>query len=190
VVISQPANLAFQDNKNFVLGYAQYSQEDKKEFSKIDDPSELLIQADELSAKAENAKQEFYFENGKVKTCLSDNKEDLKHSADIRRLAAAELTAYNNRIEFMLMKRSFLETLGHYNNNDTTVIRAKNILLKAIRTNRSARELREEAYAQQSTGAILGNLQNAEELENSSMIKMVQAIELLDKIAPQDISAK
>jgi hypothetical protein len=188
VVVSQPANQAFQHDKNFVLGYSNYTEEERKEFSTIDDPSVLLIQADDLVSQATKAKKEAYFENGKVKTRLTDEKE-LLHEADTKKLAAAELTAYNNRVEFKLMKESLIGSLHYYDAKDPVIIHAKDLLLKSVRYFKSAEQLREEAYAQQTTGAIIGNLHNAEELENNSIIQIGEAMMLLEKVLPNDVGA-
>jgi hypothetical protein len=190
VVISQPANLAFQRDKNFVLGYSEYTDEERKEFSAIDDPSELLIRAEDLIMKATTAEKEPYFENGKVLNRMSENSNTLLHQADKRKLAAEEIRAYNNRIEFRLMKEFLMESLSHYNQKDAAVIIAKDHLQNALRANRSAALLREESYAQATPEAVLGNLKHAEDLENSSMIKIVEAMKLLEKLIPQDIGAR
>ena len=78
-----------------------------------------------------------------------------------------------------------MNMLGDYDQSDSTVIRAKSMLLTAVRSYRFATELREEAYAQRTIAAVLANLHNAEERENMAMIKIVQAMQLLEKVSPQ-----
>lgn len=191
VVKSQtPANSAFQHDKNFVLGYANYTEEERREFSLIDDPSVLLIQADDLTARAKKLKNEANLKRGDEQKRLLANAEEFLHKADIKKLAASELLAYNNRMEFKLLKLSLMKSLGNYDQNDSTVIQAKSLLLAAVRSYRFATELREEAYAQRTIAAVLANLHNAEERENMAMIKIVQAMQLLDKVAPQVMATR
>jgi hypothetical protein len=190
VVISQPSNQAFDQNKQFVLGYAHYTEQERKEFSTVDDPSVLLIQAKELVAESKKTKQEAYFKDGKVQNRTSIEAEQIVHEADVRRLAAAELQAYNNKLEFKLMKESFIDLLSYYDKNDTTVIRAKKNLANAIRSYQSATLMREEAYAQQTTEAIIGNLYNAEELEFNSIVRITQGMKLLEKVPARDVASK
>lgn len=186
VVKSQtPANLAFQHDKNFVLGYANYTEEERREFSTVDDPSVLLIQADELSARAKKLKNEANLKKGEEQKRLLTTANDFLKKADTKKLAAAELLAYNNRMEFKLLKLSLMKSLGNYDQDDSTVVQAKSLLLAAVRSYRFATELREEAYAQRTIAAVLANLHNAEERENMAMIKIVQAMQLLEKVAPQ-----
>lgn len=186
VVKSQtPANLAFQHDKNFVLGYANYTEEERREFSTVDDPSVLLIQADELSARAKKLKNEANLKKGEEQKRLLTTANDFLKKADTKKLAAAELLAYNNRMEFKLLKLSLMKSLGNYDQDDSTVVQAKSLLLAAVRSYRFATELREEAYAQRTIAAVLANLHNAEERENMAMIKIVQAMHLLERVAPQ-----
>lgn len=191
VVSSQtPANLAFQHDKNFVLGYANYTESERREFSMVDDPSILLIQSEELIARAKKMKKEASLKRGDEQKRLMENANELMKQADIKKLAASELLAYNNRIEFKLLKSSFMNMLGDYDQNDTTVIRAKSMLLSAVRSYRFATELREEAYAQRSTASILANLHNAEERESLAIINIVQAMNMVEKVAPQVVATR
>jgi hypothetical protein len=190
VVISQPANQAFQKDKNFVVGYAYYTEEERKEFSSVQDPSELLIKAENITMHVNTEETEPYFEKGKVLKRPSAKSEELLKKAKTMELAAAELRAYNNRIEFKLMKQSLTESLSHYSAKAAEVILAKEYLLEAIRISNSARLLREEAYAQSTPEAMIANLKHAEELENSSMISVVDGMNLLEKLVPQDVAEK
>ncbi|CAN5332651.1 hypothetical protein BH10BAC1_BH10BAC1_17920 [soil metagenome] len=186
VVKSQtPANLAFQHDKNFVLGYANYTEEERREFSGVDDPSVLLIQADELVARAKKIKIEASLKKGEEQKRLIATATEYFQKAEIKKLAASELLAYNNRIEFKLLKASLFKMLVEYDQSDSTVIQAKKILLGAVRSYRFATELREEAYAQRTISAMLANLHNAEERESMAIIKIVQSMQLLEKVSPQ-----
>lgn len=191
VVCSQtPANQAFQHDKNFVLGYGNFTELEKREFSMIDDPSVLLIQAEELIARAKKMKAVASLKRGEEQTRMINAVNELLKQADIKKLAACELLAYNNRMEFKLLKSSFMKMLGNYDQNDSTIIRAKSMLLSAVRSYRFAIELREEAYAQRNMAAILANLHNAEERESMAIINIVQAMNMVDKVAPQVVAVR
>jgi len=181
---------AFQPDARYVLGYAHFTEAERKEFATIQDPAELLLKADALSAKARELQLQARSRAGKEKACILCQATELQRQSDIRRLAASELKAYNNRVEFQLSKSSFLEKLKHYDQNKGSTIEAKRLLLNAVRTYRSAIELREEAYAQGSNAAILANLHNAEEKENAAMIELVQAMDALDQPAPVMVASK
>lgn len=185
-----PANLAFQHDKNFVLGYANYTESERREFSMVDDPSILLIQSEELIARAKKLKKEASLKRGDEQKRLIESANELMKQADIKKLAASELLAYNNRMEFKLLKSAFMNSLADYDQNDSTVIRAKSMLLSAVRSYRFAIELREEAYAQRSMASILANLRNAEERESLAIINIVQAMNMVEKVAPQVVATR
>lgn len=185
-----PANLAFQHDKNFVLGYANYTESERREFSMVDDPSILLIQSEELIARAKKLKKEASLKRGDEQKRLIESANELMKQADIKKLAASELLAYNNRMEFKLLKSAFMNSLADYDQNDSTVIRAKSMLLSAVRSYRFAIELREEAYAQRSMASILANLHNAEERESLAIINIVQAMNMVEKVAPQVVATR
>ncbi len=191
VVKSQtPANQAFQHNKNYVLGYAGFTEEERREFSAVDDPSVFLIQAEDLSDRANLIKKSAGLKRGEEQARLLTTANELLHKAEVRKLAAAELLAYNNKIEFKLLKSSYIEILSNYDANDSTVINSKRLLLAAVRSYRFAIELREEAYAQRSTSSVLANLRNAEERESIAIVKIVQAIQVIEKVTPQVIAIR
>ncbi len=191
VVTSQtPANQAFQHDKNFVLGYPNFTESERREFSMIDDPSVLIIQSEELVARAKKIKKEASLTLGEEQKRLIENADGLLKQANTKKLAASELLAYNNRIEFKLLKSSFIDMLDSYDQNDSTVIRAKSLLLTAVRSYRFATELREEAYAQRSIASMLANLHNAEERESLAIINIVQAMNILEKVAQQVVAIR
>ncbi len=191
VIKSQtPANSAFQHDKNFVLGYQNYTESEKREFSMIDDPSVLLIQAEELIARAKKMKALASLKRGEEQKRMMDAANELLKQADTKKLAACELLAYNNRMEFKLLKSSFMKMLGDYDQSDSTIIRAKSMLLSAVRSYRFAVELREEAYAQRNVVAVLANLHNAEERESQAIINIVQAMNMVEKVAPQVVAVR
>jgi hypothetical protein len=185
-MISQtPVNGAFTHDKNFVLGYAYYTEEERREFSMIEDPSVLLIQADELSLRAAKMKKEAALKRGEEQKRSLATLGVLQQKINVKRLAASELLAYNNRIEFKMMKSVYVDMLGSYDQDDSMVIASKSLLLKAVRSYRFATELREEAYAQRTIAAVLANLHNAEEREMQAIIQVVQAMKHLEKVVPQ-----
>ena len=191
VVRSQtPVNQAFQHDKNYVLGYANYTELEIREFSMVDDPSVLLIQAEELIARAKKMKAVASSKRGEEQTRIVDVANELLKQANIKKLAACELLAFNNRMEFKLLKSSFMNMLGNYDQSDSTVIKAKSMLLTAVRSYRFAVELREEAYAQRNIPSILANLHNAEERESMAIINIVQAMNMVDKVAPQVVAVR
>lgn len=185
-----PVNNAFQPDAHYVLGYANYTTVERAEFSAVQDPSELLLKAEALSAKAALLKQKAGSRSGKEKESLLCDAAELLRQADVRRLAASELQAFNNRAEFQLSKSSFLQKLIRYDQNSGSTIEAKRLLLNAVRTYHSAIELREEAYAQDTNAATIANLHNAEEQENKALIQLVQAMDALDAPAPVIVVVK
>ncbi len=185
-----PVNQAFQHDKNFVLGYANYTELERREFSMVDDPSVLLIQSEELVGRALKIKKEATLKRGEEQKRLMDTSIELIKQANTKKLAASELLAYNNRLEFKLLKSSFMNILGDYDQSDSTIIQSKSLLLSAVRSYRFATELREEAYAQKSVASILANLHNAEERETIAIINIVQAMKMVEKVAPQVVATR
>ncbi|MCW3071519.1 MAG: hypothetical protein JWO44_1409 [Bacteroidetes bacterium] len=180
----------FQGDKNFVLGYTNYTEEERREFAGIDDPAVLLIQADELTNRAMLEKKTAAGKRGEEQVRLLNNVNELLHKAETRRLAASELLGYNNRMEFKLMKAACIELLCERDATDSLVILAKKALLNAVRSYRLGIELREEAYAQRTIEATLGNLHLAEEKESIAIIKVVQAMKLLEEVTPQVLAIR
>ena len=185
-----PANKAFQNDKNFVLGYAYYTELERREFSMIDDPSILLIQSEELVARAIKLKKLAALKSGEEQKSLIDTSIKFMKQASTKKLAAAELLAYNNKIEFKLLRAAFIDMLGDYDQSDSTVVKSKTLLLSAVRSYRFATELREEAYAQKNISATLANLHNAEEREMLAIINIVQAMQMVDKVPPQVVAIR
>lgn len=190
IIGQTPQNLAFQHDKGFVLGYANYTEAERREFSMVDDPAVLLIQADELVARAKKIKTEANLKRGEEQKRGMETAAELNRQADIKKLAAAELLAYNNRAEFKLLKGAFMRSLSAYDQNDSTIIKTKSMLLSAVRSYRFATELREEAYAQRTVAGTLANLRNAEERENMAIVTIVQAMNMADKVPPQVMATR
>ncbi len=185
-----PANLAFQADANYVLGYAHFTEAERSEFSMVQDPSELVLQSDASAAKAAQLNKEALTKKGIEKDRLLNEAAVWIKKSEVEKLAASELQAYNNRMEFQLTKSAFIQTLKKYDANDGNTIEAKRLLLNAVRSYRLAIELREEAYAQLSNAAILANLQNAEEKETKALVLLVQAKDALDQPAPMLVAAR
>ncbi|MBL0329832.1 MAG: hypothetical protein IPP64_10530 [Bacteroidetes bacterium] len=191
VVSSQtPANQAFEHNKNFILGYANYTEAERREFSMVDDPSILIMQSEELLARAKKIKMEAGLKRGEEQKRMIDTANELIKQANTKKLAACELLAFNNRAEFKLLKAAFINNLENYDQADSTIMKAKSLLLSAVRSYRFATELREEAYAQKSIPAILANLHNAEERESLAIVNIVQAMQMVDRVAPQVVATR
>lgn len=179
-----PANPAFQHNPNYVLGYAYYTEEERRDFSMVQDPSELYIQSEQLIEKAQKLKNDARTKQGAERDRLNKEIKELYKKAEICQLAASELLAYYNRVEFSICKASFITLLNCYSETDSVTIQSKKILLTAVRTFRLAKEMREEAYAQGSNAAIIANLRLAEEKELLALRKLVEARELLKTTTP------
>jgi hypothetical protein len=184
------ANQFAQGDKNFVLGYPGYTAEERNEFARIDDPAILLIQAEDLTNRAQIAKKAAAIKRGEEQKRLMNNADELLHKAEIKKLAASELLGYNNRMEFKLMKSSCIGLLYERAAGDSLVILAKKELLKAIRSYRLGIELREESYAQRTLAATLGNLHLAEEKESIAIVKVVEAMKLLESVTPQVLASR
>lgn len=185
-----PANMAFQPDAHYVLGYAHFTDAERKEFSSVQDPAELLIKAEALEASAAALNKKAFAKKGTEKEQLHRQAAELIRESEIRRLAASELQAYNNRMEFQLSKSSFIQLLKTHDPGNGSTIEAKRLLLNAVRTYRLAIELREEAYAQPGNAAILANLHNAEEKEQTALVDLVKAMNALDAPAPVMIAVK
>ncbi|MGZ6555101.1 MAG: hypothetical protein ACXVDV_21145, partial [Bacteroidia bacterium] len=177
-------------NANYVLGYAYFTEEEKREFSKVEDPTELILQSEDLVARAQKLKNDAKKVRGEEQQRLINTANELIHKSDIEKLAAAEIVAYNNRIEFKLSKNSFLNSITDYNATDSNTVEAKRLFFLALQTFRQATELREEAYAQHTTAAILENLHNAAEKENIAFSDMVKAIDILGRVVPSSFAKR
>lgn len=179
-----PANQAFQHNPNYVLGYAYYTEEERRAFSQVQDPSELYIQADVWIEKAQNLKKDARTKQAAERDRINKEIKELHKKAEVCQLAASELLAYYNRVEFSICKASFITLLNCYSETDSVTIQSKKILLAAVRIFRLAKEMREEAYAQTTNAAIIANLRLAEEKELLALRKLVEARELLKTGTP------
>lgn len=174
-----PANQAFQANKHYVLGYAHYTDAERREFSRIEDPTELTLRADDLSRRAVQTHQLSLRRNGEERDRLVREVAELQQKAAVYQLAAAELAAFNTREEFNMSRASFKALLEASKQNQVITIKAATLYAAAVKSYRMATEMREEAYALPSINATLGNLHNAEEKEFFAMIKINEAIQVL-----------
>ena len=133
VVSSQtPVSQAFQHDKNYVLGYANYTELEIREFSMVDDPSVLLIQSEELIVRAKKMKAVASLKRGEEQTRMVDAANELLKQANIKKLAACELLAFNNRMEFKLLK-SFNINL---NNCPARNVRNSGLSLYSLKTSK------------------------------------------------------
>ncbi|MBL7884215.1 MAG: hypothetical protein JNL69_09110 [Bacteroidia bacterium] len=179
-----PANLAFEHNDKFVLGYAYYTEQEKREFSTVQDPSELIIKAEELIEKSNRIKKEAAYKPSPERERLLSYSKEIMKEAEIRKIAASELLAYYNRIEFSMMKSSFISALENYNEFDSTTITSKKLLLSAVRNYKFAKQIREEAYAHEQLSSIIASLHMAEEKEVLAIANIVKAHEILRSSKP------
>jgi len=179
-----PANQVFEQNDKFVLGYAFFTPQEKNDFSKVQDPSELIIKSEKLIALANKIKKELKNKTGAEKEMMVAEVKSIESEAQSCQIAASEITAANNRDEFRALKHYFLASLDTASTSENTIEEAKRIYFSAIRLFKIAKEMREEAYAQQSKGAIVGALKNAEENEMIAIIKINEAIKTLKNGAP------
>lgn len=185
-----PANLAFQPTADFVLGYAHFTEAERTEFSNVEDPAELLLRAEKLIAEAEKINRKINDLPAEEKDKAMRKASELLTKAEHCKLAAYELTAYNNRMEFKLLKSSYVRSLSGLDQDNGLVKKSKQTFFTAVQTFRTARELREEAYAQLSTEATLANLENAEQREAVAFKKLVEAATLLEHASPQLLATK
>jgi hypothetical protein len=179
-----PANQVFEQNDKFVLGYAYFTAQEKNDFSKVQDPSELMIKAEKLLAVVSKIKKELKNKNAAEKEMMVAEIKSLESEALSCQIAASEITAANNRDEFRALKHYFIASLDTANVNENTIEEAKRIYFASLRLFKIAKEMREEAYAQSSKGAIAGALKNAEENEMIAIIKINEAIKTLKNGAP------
>lgn len=179
-----PANQVFEQNNKFVLGYAYFTPQEKSDFSKIQDPSELILKSEKLLAIIEKIKKELKNKTGQERQMMLDEIKSLESESQSCQIAASEIIASNNRDEFIALKHYFICSLDTINVNENTLYEAKKIFFSAMRLYKIAKEMREEAYAQSAKGAIVGALKNAEENEMIAMIKMNEAIKTLRNGAP------
>lgn len=176
-----PSNQVFEKDEKFVLGYSYYTALEKKDFSKIQDPNELLIKSEKLMALANKIKTEAKSKTGAEQEMMLDEAKTLENEAEICKIAAAEIKASYNKDEFMAFKNYFISYLDTCDASYNTAYEAKQIYFTAVRCFRIAKEMREEAYAQPVKLAIIGGLLNAEEKEMVAIIKMNEAIKTLKR---------
>ncbi len=174
-----PANQVFEKNEKFVLGYAYYTELEKNDFSKVQDPAELIIKSEKLMVIANQIKKELKTKTGAEHEMMLAEVKTLENEAQICQIAAAEIKASYNRDEFLVFKNYFISYLDTCDVSYNTAYEAKLIYFTAVRYFRIAKEMREEAYAQSVKLATIGGLLNAEEKEMVAIIKMNEAIKTL-----------
>lgn len=184
------ANQAFQHNADYVLGYSYFTEEEKRLYSSVEDPSELIIQSDELLKRARKIKMDANLFRGEEKERYLKKADELTVRSNKLKLAACELLAYNNRMEFSILKAAFISQLKTIDVENGVIKQSKQNYQLAVQTFRIAKELREEAYAQRSMDAILANLHNAEEKEMVAFKKLVDASNLLSSGATVSMAKK
>lgn len=174
-----PANQAFETNKHFVLGYANYTEAERREFSRVEDPTELNLRAEDLRNRSAQLKKVALRRSPEERERLNRETSELDHKADLCQLAAAELAAYNTREEFNLSRVNYKAILENTEQGQPGTVKAATLYAMAVKSYRMATEMREEAYALPSISATLGNLHNAEEREFIALIKINEAIQIL-----------
>lgn len=185
-----PANQVFEKNEKFVLGYAYFTEKEINDFSKVQDPNELIIKAEKLMAVSDKIKKESKNKKGAEKEMMESEAKIFESESQSCLIAASEMMAANNREEFMSLKHYFVGCLDTASVNDYSLDEAKKIFFAALRLFRIAKEMREEAYAQSTKGAIIGALKNADENEMIAIIKMNEAIKTLVNGAPVILAKK
>ncbi len=151
---------------------------------KSDDPDELLKKADELSAQAQNKRNEAKSKVGAEKTKLIDEAIELEKESEKKQIEASAASGKIANEKFEVNKQNILGMANSGKAPSNQSEKAKELLAEAETNLKQAKALREEAAAMSNNSAKIGNLGNAEEKEQIALNKQQEAVELLKKYDP------
>lgn len=171
------ADQAIQNYDSFFSNNLQkinLTQEEKTRFISINDPIEILKQAEALENKAQELRNQ-------AKLILQEAT-NLDKQVTTVKIVASEISGKLCREKFALCIESSDSIMNANHANDANLKQAKVLINEASKEVQMAKEMREEAYAWENNNARLGALSNVEEKEISALNKMDEALTILKKM--------
>ena len=141
---------------------------------------ELLKQADGLLLIEKSLRREAKSKLGAEKTTLINSANELVKQAEQKQIQASEIAGKINVEKFKQNNITLYTLMDNSDNIDERIsIVAEDLNSEAKHAIKMAKEMREEAYAQQNNSAKLGTMNNAEEKETVALNKQDAAISLI-----------
>ena len=150
------------------------TEEEKIKLVSINDPTEIMKQAEELEAKAQALRNQ-------AKLILQEATKLDKQVTSVK-IIASEVSGKLCQEKFAISKQSTDSLIIANKPNESSIVQIKAIINEAAREIQLAKEMREEAYAWENNNARLGALSNVEEKEFSALNKLDDALVLLKKM--------
>ena len=148
-------------------------EEERVALVNLNDPIEIMKQAEELEAKAQALRNQ-------AKLILLEAV-NLDKKSEIKKIVASEVSGKLCNEKFVLNKQNADSLINNNKTSAATATQIKNLINAASREIKIAQEMREEAYFWSTNGAKLGSLSNAEEKEFLALDKLDEAMALLTK---------
>lgn len=150
------------------------TQEEKTRLVNINDPIEVMKQAEDLEAKAQELRNQ-------AKLILQEAV-NLDKQVTLVKIVVSEVSGKLCQEKFALNKESMDSIINANKPNEVCLSQIKTLINEASREMKMAKEMREEAYAWENNYARLGALSNVEEKEFSALNKMDEALVMLKKM--------
>lgn len=150
------------------------SDEEKTRLVNINDPIEIMKQAEELESKAQTLRNQ-------AKLILQEATNLDKQVTSVK-IVASEVSGKLCQKKFTASKQNTDSILKTCKSNESCITQVKDLINQASREIQLAKEMREEAYAWENNYAQLGALSNVEEKEISALNKIDEALVILRKM--------
>ncbi len=157
------------------------TQEEQKRLVSVNDPIEIMKQAEDLEAKALELRNQ-------AKLILQQAT-NLDKQATAIKIVASEVSGKLSVEKFLSSKQNTDSLLKANKPAETKVSEIKAIVNAATREIQLAKEMREEAYAWENNNARLGALSNVTEKEYAALGKLDEALMILmkmNRVAPNN----
>lgn len=144
-------------------------------------PASLSKEGDDLAVKAQSLRTQAENKSGEEKTKLLEEATTTDGQANEKYLQAANLTGSDNKAVFETNSGNIAKLSASDKVPEADKATAKRLSEEAAISFKQALAIREEAAALASTGAKLGSMSNAEEIEGAALAKQQSALTLLRK---------
>lgn len=142
---------------------------------------QLNKEAEEISGRAQKAREEAKTKQGAEKDKLLEEARNLEDQANDKYIQAAEVTMTDNTAIVSANQENIQNLIKENKSGEADLNVAKSLNEEANLAFRKAADIRAEANSLSSKGAKLGSFSNAEEKEAEAILKQQQAIEILTK---------
>lgn len=147
--------------------------------------SNLLKQAKELNLTMQSFRNAAKTKKGDEKRELSIEALFFEKQFVLKQIEISELLA-KDTYQKLYQNRNYISLLlKTIKNDDYTTNLATNLNSEAEKCIRMAKEMREEAYAQATVNAKLGNMTNAEDEEVIALNKQQQVFDIIERVNPK-----